>query len=259
MTNAAVSWAALEEPSWRSLSRSPEPVRATTSVSTRQRALVTGSAGPVKAVREALEGVDFEVSGLVCREHLGEHGEGRGPGSFDCYVQLPVEMTAGQETHVERVGDFLSRGLLARFGAAATVLPTLQPGATVVLVAGDQPDEETLDDPHARFDLLRVLARAVLAEKADLGVRVVVVGARRSPEDIAEIASRRGRVQWPKPTDYARLDGEASYADWKGEALFLSGSQDWQWAVTPMEPPMVTSQVPWRLNGSEPPGRSLQE
>ena len=83
-------------------------------------------------------------------------------------MQLPQDVHTGRGTVVERVGEFLAGGLLARFEAAAAVLPALRPGATVVLVGGHRPpDDDTPDDPHARFDLLRVLGQAVVAARED--------------------------------------------------------------------------------------------
>jgi len=49
-----------------------------------------------------------------------------------------------------------------------------------VLVDGDQtPHDDTPDDPHARFDLLRVLGQAVVAARAD--IQTFIVGSQRGP------------------------------------------------------------------------------
>lgn len=205
----------------------------------RRMALLTGSAGWMSAVSEALEGVGFEVARL---KRPGEGGGGLEPHSFDCYVQLPFLVRAGQGTPIEQLRDFLTGGLLARFEAAAAVLPSLRPGATVVLVAGHQTPKEIPDDPHARFDLLRVLAAATLAEHAEQGMHAVIVGPGRSPADIAEVASRPGKVQ-PRPANDPVGGPEMSYDDWKREAMSLSGPDDWELTLRAVDPPAPPSQA----------------
>jgi hypothetical protein len=189
--------------------------------------LVSGSAGRVKLVSAALEEVGFSVIGSESP---------MGSGSLDCYVQLPKDVRIERGTVVERVGEFLAGGLLARFKAAAAVLPALRPGATVVLVDGHRPPhDDTPDDPHARFDLLRVLGQAVVADRED--TRTFVVGSERSPEEIARVAAGRGQVAGLSPAASPNDDPDLSYADWKREVLSHSGPEDWERAVRRAHPP----------------------
>ena len=98
------------------------------------------------------------------------------PGTLDCYVQLPRQTMVSGPTLVDRIHEFLSEGLLKRFETTSRVLPLLAAEACVVLVAGNIPGGATPDDRHARIDLLRVLARAILADCDQADVRAVVVG-----------------------------------------------------------------------------------
>jgi hypothetical protein len=92
----------------------------------------------------------------------------------------------------------------------------------VVLVAGNLPGASTPDDRHARIDLLRVLARAILAECEGSDVRAVVVGNDRSPADIADIVLRRGDQAGKKAAEVAALPGDLNYSDWQREFLSLT-------------------------------------
>ena len=116
--------------------------------------------------------------------------------------------------------------LLARFESASTVVPLLAKDGCVVLVAGNLPGAATPDDRHARIDLLRVLARAILAECEGADVRAVVVGNDRSPADIADIARRRGDVKTKKAAEVAALPGDLNYADWQREFLSLTTNEE---------------------------------
>ena len=131
-------------------------------------------------------------------------------------MQLPKETKVEGPSLIGRVRQFLAEGLLARFEAAATVVPVLAKDGCVVFVAGNLPGASTPDDRHARIDLLRVLARAVLAECEDGDVRAVVIGNDRSPADIADIARRRGdETAKKKAAEVAALPGDLNYADWQ--------------------------------------------
>ncbi len=88
-------------------------------------------------------------------------------------------------------------------------------------MAGNLPGAATPDDRHARIDLLRVLARAVLAECEGSDVRAVVVGNDRSPAEIADIALRKGDQAGKKAAEVAAL-GDMNYADWQREFLSLT-------------------------------------
>jgi hypothetical protein len=141
-------------------------------------------------------------------------------------VQLPRETEVSGRTLIERVRQFLTQGLLARFDATTAVLPFLGPEACVVLVAGNVPGVATPDDRHARIDLLRVLARAILAECSEGDVRAVVVGYDRSAEEIADIALHRGDEQGRRVAQVAALPQDLNYEDWQREVLSLTTSEE---------------------------------
>jgi hypothetical protein len=190
-------------------------------------ALVTGSDERVGDVGAALEKV-----GVTVTRSGGLPGEVEvacvdlAPGTLDCYVQLPRQTPVSGPTLVERIHEFLSEGLLKRFEATSRVLPLLAPGACVVLVAGNIPGGATPDDRHARIDLLRVLARAILADCDKRDVRAVVVGTERSPEEIADIALHRGDERRRRQAQVAALSPEMPYEDWQREFLTLTGDEE---------------------------------
>src|SRR2546423_14616925 len=128
------------------------------------RALVTGSPARVDDVAAALEQAGFSVVRVPEPEDLSAVCAGIDPGSLGCYVQLPRETHVDAPSLIGRVRQFLAGGLLARFESASTVVPCMAKDGCVVLVAGNLPGAATPDDRHARIDLLRVLARAILAE-----------------------------------------------------------------------------------------------
>ena len=185
-------------------------------------ALVTGSPGRVDEVSVALEHAGFSVMRAPGPDDLAGVCAGIQPGSLACYVQLPRDTKVEGPSLIGRVRQFLAEGLLARFEAAATIVPCMAKDGCVVLVAGNLPGASTPDDRHARIDLLRVLARAVLAECEGSDVRAVVVGNERSPADIADIALRRGDERSKKAAEVAALPGELNYADWQREFLSLT-------------------------------------
>lgn len=184
-------------------------------------ALVTGSATRVDDVAAALEQAGLSVIRVPGTDDLGSACAGIEPGSLACYVQLPKETKVEGPSLIGRVRQFLAEGLLARFEAASTVVPLMTKDGCVVLVAGNLPGAATPDDRHARIDLLRVLARAVLAECDGNDVRAVVVGNDRSPADIVDIVLRRGDDASRKAAEVAAL-GEMDYADWQREFLSLT-------------------------------------
>jgi hypothetical protein len=100
-------------------------------------------------------------------------------------------------------------------------VPYLTKDGCVLLVAGNLPGAATPDDRNARIDLLRVLARSVLAECEGADVRAVVVATDRSPADIADIARRRGDPSGKRAAEVAAL-GDMNYADWQREYLSLT-------------------------------------
>ena len=184
-------------------------------------ALVTGSPTRVDDVAAALEQAGFSVIRVPGPEDLGAACAGIEPGTLACYVQLPKETKVDSPSLIGRVRQFLAEGLLARFEAAATVVPLMTKDGCVVLVAGNLPGAATPDDRHARIDLLRVLARAVLAECDGNDVRAVVVGNDRSAADIADLVLRRGDEASRKAAEVAAI-GDMNYADWQREFLSLT-------------------------------------
>lgn len=185
-------------------------------------ALVTGSAARVGDVAAALEQAGYSVVRVPEPDDLSAACAGIEPDSLACYVQLPKETKVDGPSLIGRVRQFLVEGLLARFEQAATVVPCLAKDGCVVLVAGNLPGAATPDDRHARIDLLRVLARAVLAECEGNDVRAVVVGNDRTPEEIADIARHRGDRAGKRAAEVAALPGELNYADWQREYLSLT-------------------------------------
>jgi len=185
-------------------------------------AVVTGSPARVDEVAGALEQAGFRVTRVPEPGDVAGACGGIEPGSLACYVQLPKETRVDAPSLIGRVRQFLEEGLLARFEAASTVVPLLAKDGCVVLVAGNLPGAATPDDRHARIDLLRVLARAVLAECEGSDVRAVVVGNDRSAADIADIVLRRGDESGRKAAEVAALSGDLNYADWQREFLSLT-------------------------------------
>lgn len=185
-------------------------------------ALVTGSGARVDEVVTELEKAGFDVVAGDPAEVAGVCAD-IAPGTLDCYVQLPTGTPVAGATLVERVREFLAHGLMARFETASFVLPLLAPDACVVLAAGNVPGAATPDDRHARVDLLRVLARAILAEEQEGGdLRAVVAGYDRSAAEITEIVLNRGDERRLRSARVAALDPELPYADWQREYLSLT-------------------------------------
>jgi hypothetical protein len=184
-------------------------------------ALVTGSPVRVDDVAAALEQAGFSVIRVPEPGDLGAACAGIDPGTLACYVQLPKETKVDAPSLIGRVRQFLAEGLLARFEGASAVVPLMAKDGCVVLVAGNIPGASTPDDRHARIDLLRVLARAVLAECEGNDVRAVVVGNDRSPAEIADLVLRRGDEATRKAAEVAAI-GDMNYADWQREFLSLT-------------------------------------
>jgi hypothetical protein len=186
------------------------------------RALVTGSPDRVAAVSAALAQRDCDVVAVDDLGTLADVCASVGDGAIDHYIQLPVDVPSTGGSVVARLRAFLSGGLLGRFEAVSSVLPTLRPNASVILVAGNLPGELTApDDREARISLLRVLAQAILADTAPVPVRTAVVGHSRSANDIAEIAldpiANRLRVISEAAERYLDM----TYDDWRLAVLSL--------------------------------------
>jgi len=185
-------------------------------------ALVTGSEERVLSVSAALRDCGCDVVPVADAGTLADVCASLGPDSIDHYVQLPVHVASSGATVVSRLQAFLAGGLLARFEAASTVLGTLRPDASVVLVAGNLPAELSApDDQRARIALLRVLSQAILADSAPIPVRTVVVDQPPSPDKIAQIAVNPGAKRLSVISDVAERYPEMSYVDWRLEVLSL--------------------------------------
>ncbi len=187
--------------------------------------LVTGAEAAAEPVRSALESLDADV---LLVEPGRDPSEALGGRAVDGYVQLPtllpVAGRGGDGSLVERIGQFLSDGLLTRFRAAAHVLPHLGEQSRVVLVAGNTPVPGTgVDDQAARTSLLRVLAHALRAEEAPRRLTVRVLEHDSEPDEIARTAVGQGqpprRTGGPPPGD---SDVDLSYTDWRTEVLGLA-------------------------------------
>jgi hypothetical protein len=188
-----------------------------------QTALVTGSSERVAAVAAAIRERECEVLTVDDLDALVGVCDSLGQNAVDHYVQLPVDVPSSGGTIVSRLQLFLTHGLLARFDAVNTVLGTLRPNASVVLVAGNLPAELTApDDRQARIALLRVLAQAVLADTAPMTVRTVVVEHMRTPDEIAAITIDPAVNRLRMVSDAAKRYPDMSYVDWRLEVLSLA-------------------------------------
>jgi len=186
--------------------------------------LVTGGGERLNEVAEAIRATGAETTVVDTLDRLGEAVRDK---TFDAYVQLPVAMTPRSGSLVSRVEQFLSEGLLNRFRAAETVLPTLTESATVILVGGQtNVDIDAPDDQEARTALMRVLAHALRAERAPGHLRVRTAGPDWSGAEIAAQVSGEGpeRSSTPEQTGNREAIGKA-YADWRAEVLGLARAE----------------------------------
>lgn len=184
--------------------------------------LVTGGGQRLTEVVEAVRGTGAETTVV---DDLGRLGESIAGHTFDAYIQLPVVMTPGEGSLVSRIEHFLSEGLLNRFRAAETILPTLAPSARVVLVGGQtNVDTAAPDDHEARTALMGVLAHALRAERAPERLVVRTADPSWSAADIAaQITGELARERSATTVDAAagrEAIGKA-YADWRTEVLGL--------------------------------------
>jgi hypothetical protein len=183
--------------------------------------LLSGSADRAQRLAELLR--DAGADPVIITDPTALPGE-PGRDGVDFYIQLPITIHPDGDTAVARVGSFLSAGLLARFRAVDRVLPVLAPGATVVLVSGNTPDEMSLpDDQHSRLALLHLLAHAARAELATKHVEVKVVSSRRSDQEIVHYALGGGDDAPPHPDLQDRAKVATAYQDWRTEVMGLVG------------------------------------
>jgi hypothetical protein len=147
---------------------------------------------------------------------------GIAPGSLDCYVQLPGHVAARGDAVVERVRNFLEDGLLARFGAASTILRKLSDKGRVVLVGGNTPVEASApDDQSARRALMDVLAHAIQAEKSPARIGVRVLPHDESAERIAAVALGGEPTRAQALAELRAREPEISFPDWRIEVMGL--------------------------------------
>jgi hypothetical protein len=183
--------------------------------------LLSGSADRAHRLSELLR--DAGAEPVVISDPAALPGEASSD-SVDFYIQLPITIHPEGDTAVARVGSFLSAGLLARFRAVDRVLPVLAPGATVVLVSGNTPDEMSLpDDQHSRLALLHLLAHAARAELATKHVEVKVLSNQRSDEEIVHYALGGGETTQSHPDLPDRARAATAYLDWRAEVMGLVG------------------------------------
>jgi len=179
--------------------------------------LVSGSADRAQRLSELLTEAGAEP--IVVTDPAELSGR-ESPEGLSFYVQLPVTIHPEGDTAVARVGSFLSAGLLARFSAVERVLAHLKPGANVVLVSGNTPDEVSLpDDQRSRLALLHLLAHATRAELASRQVQVKVVSPKRSDDEIVRFALGGGEEQAQRDT----REAATAYQDWRTEVMGLVG------------------------------------
>lgn len=183
--------------------------------------LLSGSADRAKRLSQLLR--DAGADPVIITDPAALPGD-PGNDGLDFYIQLPVTIHPDGETAVARVGSFLSAGLLARFSAVDRVLPVLAPGATVVLVSGNTPDEMSLpDDQHSRLALLHLLAHATRAELAAKHVEVKVISSQRTDEEIVHYALGSNRDAHPQRNSQERASAATAYQDWRTEVMGLVG------------------------------------
>lgn len=178
-----------------------------------KRVLITGSPDRVERLTKVF--ADAGVESVA----LGD------PGAVDYYVQLGVTVPARGDTIVHRVHSFLSDGLLDRFTVAEQVLPMLEDGAVVLLVAGNVPAEVAApDDRAARLSLLTVLAHAMRADLAPKRVLIRVITSDQGDSEIARYALTGSKdPQAPVSSGSSAADeAERSYEDWRNQVLGLA-------------------------------------
>jgi hypothetical protein len=185
------------------------------------RYLVSGIAELVADVAAVLHEHNAEVVAVDDIADVPRVCADAGPDAFDGYVQLPASFTVQGDTAVVRVHHFFADGVLARYPAVASALPSLKPEARLTFVTGVLPgDLSTEDDVAARAALLRILGQAAQADAAN-GLRVRTLNSGATPKEIALTAL--GRTPDARSFDSA---SEESYAEWRMELLSV------MWAET---------------------------
>lgn len=162
-------------------------------------ALVTGAHDRTGPVACALQTEGFET---LAFDNWSPDPASLGPGSVNCYIQLPGAVAAAG-AH--------GPALVARVDAVTAVSPFLADHASVLLVADD------LGWDQRRRDALALLTEAALADRGPGDVRVSVLGEYSSPGVIVE----RARAILPSLADLAP---DLGFADWRNEVLTMTGT-----------------------------------
>lgn len=184
--------------------------------------VVTGAAGPVAEVAEALKHAGAEVIAVDDLSLLDATFAGIAPGSLDGYVQLPVHVAARGDTVVERVHNFLEDGLLARFAAASKILPAISDVGRVVLVGGHTLVEAAApDDQSARLALLGVLADAIQADKSSAPFDVRVLHHAEPAKYIGAVALGTEPSREQTLAEMLEREPPMSFDDWRIEVMGL--------------------------------------
>jgi len=184
--------------------------------------LVTGAMQPVAEVSDALRKAGADVISVDDLGKLEAALAGLAPGSLSGYVQLPVHVAARGETVVERVRWFLEDGLLARFSAAATILPAMSDEARVVLVGGNTLVEASApDDQSARVGLLKVLAHAIQADRSATQIAVRVLANDAPAEHIGAVVLGAEPTREQALADLMAQEPKMSFDDWRIEVMGL--------------------------------------
>jgi len=184
--------------------------------------LVTGATQPVAEVSDALRKAGAEVISVDDLGKLEAALAGLPPGSLSGYVQLPVHVAARGDTVVERVRYFLEDGLLARFSAAATILPAMSDEARVVLVGGNTLVEASApDDQSARVGLLKVLAHAIQADRSATQIAVRVLANDAPAEHIGAVVLGAEPTREQALADLMAQEPKMSFDDWRIEVMGL--------------------------------------
>jgi len=184
--------------------------------------LVTGAMQPVAEVSDALRKAGADVISVDDLGKLEAALAGLPPGSLSGYVQLPVHVAARGETVVERVRWFLEDGLLARFSAAATILPAMSDEARVVLVGGNTLVEASApDDQSARVGLLKVLAHAIQADRSATQIAVRVLANDAPAEHIGAVVLGAEPTREQALADLMAQEPKMSFDDWRIEVMGL--------------------------------------
>ena len=184
-----------------------------------KQAVVSGTGEWATAIARALEIAGCGVATVETTEDLPAAAAGFAPASIDAYVQLSKPLPTRGGSVTARMRNFLADGLLARFDALDAVLPALAPGAAVVLVSGNKPQEHLQADDHrARIALLKVLANAARADGHDRDVRVVVIAPDTPAEEVAALVAHGPRPA-PSAAELSEFRPDLDYADWRLEVM----------------------------------------